>query len=103
MAKYTLLVYTNCKDGRDAEFNRWYDEQHIPDVLSLDGFIAARRFDAIPVPGVASDQRYLAMYDIESDAPPHSLLEQLASAGPKMVVSDALDPATVKMQLFARR
>jgi hypothetical protein len=28
----------------DAQFNDWYDQQHLPDVLRVPGFISAQRF-----------------------------------------------------------
>jgi len=39
MAKYLLLVTSNPVEGRDAEYNRWYTEEHLRDVLKLDGFV----------------------------------------------------------------
>ena len=30
MAK--MLVFTNAREGRDEEFNRWHDETHLPEV-----------------------------------------------------------------------
>lgn len=34
MAKYTFIVMTNSTAGKEAEFNEWYNQQHIPDVRS---------------------------------------------------------------------
>ena len=38
-----MLVYTNAVEGRDEEFNRWYDEIHLPEVLALPEFTRASR------------------------------------------------------------
>ena len=35
MSRYLFVVMTNSGEGKDAEFNRWYDNQHIPDVLRV--------------------------------------------------------------------
>ena len=32
---------------REAEFNRWYNEEHVPERLAIPGFRKARRFKAI--------------------------------------------------------
>ena len=44
MAKYTFVVMTNPTPGKETEYNRWYNEQHIPDVLNVPGFVCAQRF-----------------------------------------------------------
>lgn len=68
MPRYKYLVYTNAKDGRDSEFNRWYDEIHLDEVVAVPGFTGAERYAIRPQPGEpAAPHRYLAIYDIESD------------------------------------
>ncbi len=66
MAKWLLVVETNCADAaRENEFNEWYNETHIPDVLETPGFIRATRYENTrPAEGEA---RYLATYEIETD------------------------------------
>jgi len=44
MAKYVFVVMTNAVAGQEAEFNRWYDEEHLADVLKLPGMVSAQRF-----------------------------------------------------------
>jgi hypothetical protein len=52
------LIESTCIDAaRDAEFNRWYDTMHIPDLLNTGVFTAAYRF--IELDG----RRYLAIYE----------------------------------------
>jgi hypothetical protein len=46
----------------EAEFNRWYDEEHIPALSAVPGCILARRFVAIN----GCPQKYLALYHLES-------------------------------------
>ena len=67
MAKHMLLVFTNAADGKDDEFNRWYNEVHLVDVLAVDGFVAAQRFALKDMSGSASPHRYLAIYEVETD------------------------------------
>lgn len=43
-AEYELIVLSNAMPGREAEYNRWYDEMHLPDVLRNPGFRSAQRF-----------------------------------------------------------
>ena len=66
MAKWLRVVKTNCADAtREAEFNEWYDNTHLPDVMETAGFIRATRYvKAEPSEGEA---KYLALYEIETD------------------------------------
>ena len=45
----------------EAEWNRWYDDTHIPARLALPGFIGARRFR-----GYEGEARYLTLYELEN-------------------------------------
>jgi hypothetical protein len=65
MAKDVMIVLTNAVAGRDEEFNRWYDERHLADVLN-GPFTAVERFRAADVEvGAPPPYRYLALYEIE--------------------------------------
>lgn len=61
-----MLVLTNPTAGMESEFNRWYDEVHVPDILQkIGGFVAGRRFRRVAV-SANGDCRwsYMALYDI---------------------------------------
>jgi len=47
----------------DEEFNAWYDSEHIPERLSIQGFRSARRWVADTAPG---EGKYLATYELDS-------------------------------------
>ena len=65
MEKWLLIVETNCTDpSQEKEFNRWYNNTHIPDLLSTPGVISATRYEN-PTPG-ENQARYLALYEIET-------------------------------------
>lgn len=38
-----LIVQTDVTPEMEEEFNRWYDEEHIPQLLKVPGVIMARR------------------------------------------------------------
>jgi hypothetical protein len=80
MAKGILLVETRPGSVQDSEYNRWYDEVHIPQILTVAGFTAARRF--APVEG---DGPYVAIYEIEGD--------DLNAVRAALGASDRVDPA----------
>ena len=94
MATHKLIVFSNPSAGQEDEYNRWYDEVHLKEVLEVDGFVAAQRFALADAQIAAMDgrspTRYLAIYEIEAeDLQP--VLDKLAAAGATMNMSDALD------------
>jgi len=96
MAKYKYVVLTNPTEEREAEYNDWYDNQHLSDVLAVPGFIAAQRYRAAPetIATGAAQWRYMAIYDIETDDLTTALSDMVARGGTDaMPISDSLDVA----------
>jgi hypothetical protein len=92
MAKGILLVESfPSSPERDQEYNTWYDEVHLGELMALDGFVSARRMR--PVDGKGP---YVAIYEIEGDDLQAILDNMIANAG-QLHLSDALllDPAPV--------
>ena len=56
-----LMVYVDVDIENDAEFNRWYNEEHIPERLSVPGFLDGARYEALK-----GGPRYLAVYELDS-------------------------------------
>lgn len=56
-----LLVMMEIPPEHEEEFNRWYDEEHVPERMSIPGFVRARRFRA-----VEGEPKYLALYELEN-------------------------------------
>jgi hypothetical protein len=55
-----LMVVVDIDPAREDEFNRWYDEEHVPEKRAAPGFRSARRFKHHTEP-----HRYLALYEID--------------------------------------
>jgi hypothetical protein len=62
-----LLACGDVPSQDEAEFNRWYDEEHIPLLRKVDGVLAARRFRAR-----SGTPRYIALYDLADELVPES-------------------------------
>lgn len=71
MDRCRLVVLSNPVDGREDEFNEWYDNQHIPDLLRVPGVVAAQRFrlSGEQLAKAPHPWRYLAVYEIEGADP----------------------------------
>jgi hypothetical protein len=60
------LVFSNSVEGRDEEFNEWYSNRHLNDVLRVPGYLAARRFSLTTDLGHSSPRwNYLAVYEVD--------------------------------------
>ena len=96
MAQYQLIALTNPVAGREEEFNRWYQEQHIPDLLAVPGFVSGQRYELTDATGNGNPGwTSLAVYELECDDPDALMAEVRSRLGtPAMQRSDALEPNT---------
>jgi hypothetical protein len=92
--RHVLVVLTNAIPGREEEFNDWYTDVHLRDVLALDGFTAAERFQLSDTPGAElAPFKYLAIYEVA----PGKLEDAVQALGVArldhtvMPISEALD------------
>lgn len=88
-----ILVYSNPVAGREAEYHRWYDEQHIPDVLKVPGVVAAQRY-------ATDDGEYshVAIYELDTTDQAAFMAAMMSRIGtPEMELSDAVDAANTKI------
>jgi hypothetical protein len=81
----------------EGEFNRWYDEDHVPELLTLAGFTAARRYRRFPSPGAdpAAGPGYLTIYEVEADDLAAALAAMRARPRGKPSEALCLDPPPV--------
>ena len=102
MGNYTLVVYTNPVEGREDDYNDWYDNQHLGDVIAAAGFDRAERLRLTNIgTPTAGQHRYLALYQVETDDPESVFKGLIAAAGTDaMPMSDAIDVAGASMGLF---
>ena len=62
MTKGVLIVESRPASPDDAAaFHRWYEDTHIPEILSVDGFVSARRFESL------DGDSFLVLYEITGD------------------------------------
>jgi hypothetical protein len=58
-----LLIITDAAPEFEAEFNEWYDREHLKDRVGTPGFLSARRYTA-----AEGKPKYLAVYETETMA-----------------------------------
>ena len=95
MGKYTLVVLSNVTPGHDEdEFNKWYTEQPLGDVVAIPGFTQAQRFKIVGEPVAGSPVwNYYAPYEIETDDPQAVMDEMMRRVGTELMpMSEGLGP-----------
>jgi hypothetical protein len=79
--------------GRDKDFNDWYQNTHLKQIVSIKSFKMAQRFrfHTNIIPGAADPSRYMAIYDIETDDIGAALgaMGELAASG-RMPLPDSM-------------
>ncbi|MEZ5854079.1 MAG: DUF4286 family protein [Hyphomicrobiaceae bacterium] len=64
-----LMAWTDVDPGKEAQFNAWYDGEHMPRLAAIPGFLSGARYVALK-----GGPRYLAMYELED----HRVLQSAA-------------------------
>jgi len=94
LARYKLVALCNAAEGREDDFNEWYDKQHMADVLAIPGFVSAERFTCIG----NGPNKYMAIYEIETDDFAVTLEEFRKRPGTELMpLSDAMDMTSVQV------
>jgi len=62
-----VIIKTDVAPEMEENFNRWYDEEHIPGLLRVPGVKSARRGIHL-----GAGQKYIAVYEHESAEVQHS-------------------------------
>ena len=64
MATTLFVVRATITKDKEAAFNKWYNEEHVPQVLQFNGAASARRYKKI----LGEDKfQYMAVYEFASE------------------------------------
>jgi hypothetical protein len=95
--RHLVLIRTSPFRGCENEFNQWYDQVHLAEVLAVPGFVGAQRFVVADTAG--EHRRYVAIYEVDSDDIT-ATMERFEKARPSMSSTPALDPSSVDIELL---
>jgi len=100
MRRFKMLVFSEPFEGQDDAYNEWYTGRHLSDICALEGFASAQRFTLHSVSMGKTLNRYLAIYDVETDDPDWVIENMFANRDtPAMPMDPAfnIDPTTVML------
>jgi hypothetical protein len=72
-----LMVWCEVPADKEADFSRWYNEEHLAERLAVPGFLSAARYEA-----VKGGPKHLAVYEVESAAVLESAAYKKVQANP---------------------
>jgi hypothetical protein len=100
--EYTLIIQTSPLEGREDEYNDWYDGVHLAEFSALPGVISGRRYEVMRAKP-DSKPAWAAIYELSSH--PKEVLAAM-NAGIKdgsMHMSDAVDQDSVTITFLKPR
>lgn len=92
MRNYKMVVMSRPTEGREDEYNDWYQNVHLGELVALPGFKSAQRFRYARSLVEGEAYPYMSIYEIETDdidAVLQSLRDTAERSG--LTMSDSLD------------
>ena len=74
-----LVVMMEVDQGHEEDFNRWYNDEHLPERLEIPGYVSARRFKLEEGEGVL---QYLCIWEMEDASPWKASYTKPSGPGP---------------------
>jgi hypothetical protein len=101
MPRFKLISLTTPLPGKEAAFDDWYQNTHLPELVALDGVVGAQRYRLVAKLMGGDTNPFLAIYDVECDDPRAFLgaLGEATKAG-RVTPGTASDMSTNYTALF---
>ncbi|MGE3540145.1 MAG: DUF4286 family protein [Candidatus Tectimicrobiota bacterium] len=95
-----LVVMMEVDPAHEEEFNRWYNDEHLPERLEIPGYISARRFKLAEGEGVL---QYLCIWELEDGSPLQSAAYRAQQQRPSALREQAYRHITQRMRGLYRQ
>ncbi len=100
MATFLVMVHSNPVEGREDEFNEWYEHVHLDEVLRSAGFRSAQRYQLAAQAGFSSSHRYLAIYETEGESA-QEVIDRLNASRGERRQSKSIDNRGAALWVFS--
>ena len=98
--KHLCVVLTEPTEGKAAEFDSYYENVHLDEVLATTGWERAQRFVLTDQIAQKCPLPYLALYEIEAEDP-KSVIQKMNGTRAKRQQSDSLNRQTAAVWVFS--
>jgi len=98
--KTYLIVLSNPIKGKEKEYNEWYSNIHLQEIVKIDGFISAQRFKLAEEQQMDNQTyKYMAIYEIENENIGDSI-KKLNEAAGSLTMAPVIDVDNVHVSIF---
>ena len=107
--RFIQIVFSNPIEGKDDEFNEWYDKVHIPELLAVPGMVSAQRYNLKDAEiyhmegGHAPEHRYAIIYEMEGDVDAILNKIQEGVVSGEIHMADCLDMSSWRLSFWNAR
>jgi hypothetical protein len=100
MPKTYIHVHSNPLPGKEAEYNSWYENVHLPELLQVEGVKAYQRFvlATVQMNDKKQSHKYLIQMEIDSDDIPETI-SRMYAAHPTMRMEPVADFANLELSV----
>jgi hypothetical protein len=100
MPRTYILVRSNPLPGKEAEYNAWYENVHLPELLQIEGVKAYRRFAlaTVQMNDKKQSHKYLIQLEIDSNDIP-ATISRMYAAHPAMHMEPVADFANLELSV----
>jgi hypothetical protein len=67
MQKHVMVMRAECFPGTEDAFNDWYQNVHLAEVVRVEGFVSAQRYQLGETDPPQEGSTYLVLYELETD------------------------------------
>jgi len=102
MPQFRMIVHSRPLPGLEAEYNDWYQNVHLKDIVAIPGFVAAQRWRLAEAVSGQAPEPYMAVYEIEAESAQQAkqALLDAASAG-RTPVAPVMDMDFTRAAIYA--
>lgn len=97
--KHLVLILTEPTDGMEEEYNDYYENLHLGEVLATTQLTSAQRFKLTGEAGEGCPLPYLAVYESDADSA-EEIINDLNATRARRQQSDALNRRTGRVWVF---
>ena len=84
-----MIVMMDVDEGHEAEFDRWYNEEHLPERMEIPGYISARRFKLEEGDKGEGVLQYLCIWELQDASPLTSAMFKMQKERPSWIRAEA--------------
>ena len=99
MPTFQVLVLSEPRDGKEDEFNEWYENTHLDEVIATTGWRRAQRFRLAESVGAKCPLPYMAAYEAEAETA-QEVLDTLNGTRDERRQSDAINKRTAGVWVY---